>query len=107
MIHSAYFTFDSFRESVVLEKREKIKEITNDLCILFGISAIMNGTVNSAILEGGFLTAEQIDSLHERKEILLKKLRPDLIGIIDGFGLPEKYYRSALIRGNPYEVLSL
>lgn len=50
------------------------------------------------------MTSQQIDSLHELKEDLLKRLRPDFIGIVDGFGFPEKYYRSALISGNPYEV---
>lgn len=31
-------------------------------------------------------------------------MRPDIIGIVDGFGIPDKYIRSALTYGNPYEV---
>jgi hypothetical protein len=34
--------------------------------------------------------------------VLLTKLRPEIIGIVDGFGIPDKYVRSALIHGNPY-----
>lgn len=104
MLHAAYFTFDSFMTAVLLEKDQRIREITQDLCLLYGIDAITSSTVVSSILEGGFLRPEQIDSLMELKELLLKKLRPDLIGIVDGFGIPDKYFRSALIYGNPYEV---
>ena len=50
------------------------------------------------------MNSEQVDSLHDLKKDLIKKLRPDLIGLVDGFGIPDKYIRSALITGNPYEV---
>jgi hypothetical protein len=36
--------------------------------------------------------------------MILKKLRPNLIGLVDGFGLPEHLIRSELTYGNPYEV---
>lgn len=75
--------------------------------MLFGIGAVTSQTIVSPILEGGFLTSEQMSSLCELKEHLLAKLRPNFIGILDGFGIPDKYYRSALIRGNPYEVYIL
>lgn len=55
--------------------------------------------------EGGFISSSQTRSLFDLKEVLLKKLRPDLMGIVDGFGFPDKYIRSALISGNPYEVI--
>lgn len=42
--------------------------------------------------------------LSQLKQQLLVKIRPDIIGIIDGFGVPDKYVRSALTFGNPYEV---
>ena len=37
------------------------------------------------------------------KEDILKKLRPKLIGLVDGFGLPQHLIRSELTYGNPYE----
>lgn len=30
-------------------------------------------------------------------------MRPIMIGIVDGFGIPDKFLRSALVSGNPYE----
>lgn len=36
---------------------------------------------------------------------MLKKLRPNLIGMVDAFGVPDRFIRSALISGNPYDVI--
>jgi hypothetical protein len=102
IMHSGYFTYDSFKMAVAEERDEKIKEITGDLCMLFGTNFLLSHLTPAA--EGGFITPEQTRSLQENKEALLKKLRGDLIGMVDGFGIPDKYIRSALITGNPYEV---
>lgn len=69
--------------------------------MLFGINFLL-GHINAAA-EGGFITAQQTRSLYDLKEILLRNLRPDVIGLVDGFGIPDKYVRSALTYGNPYE----
>ena len=45
--------------------------------------------------------------LKELKEEMLAKLRPHILGIVDSFGIPDKFLRSALITGNPYEVIML
>jgi hypothetical protein len=37
------------------------------------------------------------------KESILERLRPKLIGLVDGFGYPEHLIRSELAHGNPYE----
>jgi len=102
ILHSGYYTFDSFKKVIGKEKDEQIKELTTSLCLLFGTNFILSHT--NPIIQGGFITAEQITSLQDLKEALLKKIRPDLIGLVDGFGIPDKYIRSALISGNPYEV---
>lgn len=68
---------------------------------MFGVNFLLSHLNPAA--EGGFITSAQTRSLFDLKEVLLKKLRPDLIGIVDGFGIPDKYIRSALISGNPYE----
>jgi hypothetical protein len=60
--------------------------------LLFGANFIL--TKGTAVIQGGFLSRDQVRSLHELKEVLLPKLRPVVIGIIDGFGIPEKYIRS-------------
>lgn len=70
---------------------------------MFGVNFLLSH-INPAA-EGGFISSAQTRSLFDLKEALLKKLRPDLIGIVDGFGIPDKFIRSALISGNPYEVI--
>ena len=103
MVHSAYYSYNSFREAIVMEKDERVKIILEQLCKLFGINMVLAhcGTIAS----GAFITKEQIATLKMLKEELLAKLRPNLMGIVDGFGIPDKFIRSALISGNPYEVL--
>lgn len=102
VMHSGFYTFDSFRRAVVDEPNEKVKEITTNLCLLFGANFLLTHLNPAA--EGGFITSAQTRSLFDLKEVLLKNLRPEIIGIVDGFGIPDKYIRSALIYGNPYEV---
>lgn len=102
MMHAMYYTFNGFKEAIDHEKDERIKEIATQLCFLYGSNLIL--TNSSALIEGEYITSHHIGSLSKVKEIMLKKLRPNLIGIVDGFGIPDKFFRSALISGNPYEV---
>ena len=60
---------------------------------------------SASIIENGQISSEQMQGLRELKEVLLRKLRPAVIGLVDSFGIPDKYIRSALIKGNPYEVI--
>ena len=85
---------------MVMEKNERIRVIAEELCKLFGINMILIHT--SGLIEGGFISSNQISLLKKLKEVILNRLRPDLIGIVDGFGIPDKFIRSALISGNPY-----
>ena len=41
--------------------------------------------------------------LNEEKEGALKRIRPHTAVLLDSFGFPDKYLRSELVRGNPYE----
>lgn len=102
IMHSVYYTYNCFREVIVMEKCERVREVVVQLCKLYGVNQIL--THSNPIIEGGFLTQPQIATLSELKEILLKTLRPHLIGLVDAFGIPEKFIRSALAKGNPYEV---
>ena len=83
-----------------MEKNERIKLIAEELCKLFGINIILTHTAD--LIEGKFISPNQISELKKLKEVVLSRLRPDLIGIVDGFGIPDKFIRSALISGNPY-----
>jgi hypothetical protein len=46
----------------------------------------------------------KFSQLESGKEIILKRLRPQTAGLLDSFGIPEKYLRSEVISGNPYQV---
>ena len=63
MTHAAYFTFVYNKQAVDQETDQKIKEMTHDLCMLFGIGLLHSGAINSCILEGGFVTGDQINSI--------------------------------------------
>lgn len=43
--------------------------------------------------------------MNDLKEVVLRTLRPNLIGLVDGFAIPERFITSALATGNPYEVI--
>jgi hypothetical protein len=57
------------------------------------------------IVEGGFVCPVRFGQLQEQKEVLLKVLRPLTAGLLDSFGIPDKYLRSELVSGNPYQVI--
>ena len=85
-----------------MESDEELKDILHDLCMLFGIDQLMRFC--HWLIQGEFLTKGGIVELNEIKEKLYTKIRPNLIPLVDGFAVPEKFIYSALARGNPYEV---
>lgn len=64
-MHSGYYTFDSFKRAIAEEQDERVKEITTNLCLLFGLNFLL-GHLNPAI-EGGFISSAQTRSLFDLK----------------------------------------
>ena len=60
-MHAGYYTFNSFKEKVTQESDEKIKEITQSLCLLFGANFILTHLNPAA--EGEFINSAQIRAL--------------------------------------------
>jgi hypothetical protein len=56
-------------------------------------------------VEGGFVCPIKFSELQGEKENVLKRLRPLTLNLLDSFGIPEKYLRSELVSGNPYQVV--
>jgi hypothetical protein len=56
-------------------------------------------------VEGGFVCPIKFSELQGEKENILKRIRPLTINLLDSFGIPEKYLRSELVSGNPYQVV--
>jgi len=46
-----------------------------------------------------------LGDLNDLKEVILRSLRPNLIGLIDAFAIPERFITNALATGIPYEVI--
>jgi len=69
MCHGHVYTFSSFKRA--LEKGPSItnREILKNLCMLFGASSIIKYA--TPIIEGGFITPDQISALRNFKELLL------------------------------------
>lgn len=71
--------------------------------MLYGIDQLMRFC--HSLIEGEFISPEGISQLGEKKEEILKILRPNLIGLVDAFAIPEKFLTNGLASGNPYEVI--
>ena len=65
IMHAGYYTFDSFKVKVTQESDEKIKEITSNLCLLFGANFLLTHLNPAA--EGGFITSTQTRTLFDLK----------------------------------------
>ena len=55
------------------------------------------------IIEAGFICPVKWALLSVEKEAALKRIRPHTAVLLDSFGIPDKYLRSEVVRGNPYE----
>ena len=101
--HGHVYAFTYFKKALEQDSNVKNREVITNLCMLFGASSIIKYA--TPIIEGGFITPDQISALRNFKELLLERLRPHLISITDAFYIPEQFIQSALIHGDPYEVL--
>lgn len=54
-MHAGYYTFDSFKQAIAKEKNEQVKEITTNLCMLFGLNFVLRN-INPAA-QAGFISA--------------------------------------------------
>ncbi len=55
---------------------------------MFGCNTLLQSNISPILLEGGFISQSQVESLLLLKEHLLSQLRPKLIGLVDGFAYP-------------------
>ncbi len=101
-LHGVYFTVNAFVEAIEKEQTYEIKPVITDLCKLFAFGQI--GRLSEAIIESGFICPVKFGLISEEKEKIYHRVRPSLVGLLDSFAIPDKYIRSELVRGNPYNV---
>jgi hypothetical protein len=106
ILHAAYNTYYAFEQAIVKFPDEIIKRILFDLCLIYGISSILQKPIPLIAIEA--VDPLQFNSLMERKQILLKRVRPHLIGLVDGCAIPDYSLKSAIATGDKvYEVQNL
>ena len=71
------------------------------LCKLFTIGQIQK--LAGSVIEGGFVSCQKWAVLDVEREKALKYIRPHAAVLLDSFAIPEKYLRSEVVRGHPYE----
>ena len=71
------------------------------LCKLFAAGQMTR--LAGTIIEGGFVSPSKWQMLESVREAALKGIRPEVITLLDSFGIPDKYIRSEVVRGNPYD----
>jgi hypothetical protein len=104
-LHGVYYTVNAFIEANEKELTPEIKPAINDLCKLFAIGQLHR--LSEPILEGGFICPVKYRLLNDEKEAIFGRLRPIVVGLLDSFAIPEKFIKSELARGQPYNVKSI
>ena len=72
-----------------------------ELCKLFAISQLQR--LSEPVIEGGFICPQKWSMLSVDKEVALKAIRPHTAVLLDSFAIPDKYLRSEVVKGDPYE----
>lgn len=104
-LHGLYFTIDAYIKALNLELTPEIKPLLNDLCKLFAINQIHR--LSEPIIEADFICPVKFGLLADEKNAIFGRLRPVVVGLVDSFGIPDKYIRSELAKGNPYNVFMI
>jgi acyl-CoA oxidase len=100
-LHGVYTMVNQLSKVIEGCDNSEIKALIQDLCKLFAAGQIQR--LAEPIIEGGFICPLKWAMLSNEKELALKRIRPHAAVLIDSFGIPEKYLRSEVISGNPYQ----
>ena len=101
-LHAVIFTVNAFVGDIESEPRPSARPILEDLCKLFSIGQIQR--LSEPIIEASFICPTKFSLLQQEKQRIFARLRPIVVGLTDSFAIPEKYIRSQLARGHPYNV---
>lgn len=101
--HSSYNTYYAFEQAIVKFPDEIIKRILFDLCLMYGITNVLQRPF--PLIAVSAVEPTHINCLLERKQQLLTRLRPHMIGLVDGCAIPDSALRSVIATGDQvYEV---
>jgi hypothetical protein len=92
---------NEFAEAIEREKNGQVKELATELCKLFTI--VQAQRLAEPIIEGGFVCPQKWATLAADKEKSMRTIRPHTAVLLDSFAIPDKYLRSEVVHGSPYQ----
>ena len=103
--HITCFTVKAFIEYIPFAKEFASQKILDKLCQLYGLHKLLQHPFG--LLESGYIQFYQIKLIKNKKEILLEELRPEALGLVEAWGLPDNSLKSAIGKsdGKVYETL--
>lgn len=102
-LHAAYNTFANFEQALTKVTDAQIQQVLLQLCLLYGIGCILERPLQ--LIQASVLSSEQVAALRAKKMSLIGELRPHLLVLIDGCGVPDKTLKSLIATGDDiYEV---
>ncbi|XP_034179560.1 acyl-coenzyme A oxidase 1 [Osmia lignaria lignaria] len=105
--HCRVFIVQQFVEAVsqITSVSKQLRQVLSQLCELYAIYSVLQR--RGDFLQFSFLKNENIPSLQSRLEELLAAIRPNAVGIVDGFDIRDEILGSALgvYDGNVYTHL--
>ncbi|OBZ87095.1 putative peroxisomal acyl-coenzyme A oxidase 1.2 [Choanephora cucurbitarum] len=92
--------------SLILPENKPMLQVLKTLAYLFALNTIEKEL--SEFLLSGYLSSEQSVQLKQQVIALLEQVRPNAVGLVDAFALPDYYLNSALGRydGKVYESMT-
>lgn len=99
------FLFKTFMTKVLEISNEALRNVMNKVLCLYGLNKILDHS--SGYYEGKILDANAFKLAYKAREKLLSELRPESIGLVEGFCLDDNTLASAIGRrdGKAYETL--
>ena len=100
--HCYYFMFAKFAEAVAAETDGATAAALRDVCVLYGLTQVVEGSGWGGILDG-----TDTELAEEAVSEVLMSLRPNAVALVDAWDIPDRVLNSALGRadGNVYEAI--
>ena len=98
--HLAYSAFAIFLHELARKqfKCKNLRDITNTLAVLYGISELKKDS--HCLYESGYFKQGSMDLIDEAFKIVLNKIRPQALSLVEIFDIDDKILMSAV--GNSY-----
>ena len=103
--HITSFTIKAFMEYISFAKEPATRKILDRLCQLYAVHKLIQHPIG--LLESGYIKPHHMKFIKNKKERLLEELRPEAIGLVEAWGLPDIALKSAIGKsdGKVYETL--